>query len=109
MSAPVLIPLALPSLPPSPSAPWSADVTEAHRGLSAAFWASRRAVNLDESDPVRLGHHIKQAETFMTTIIDVLGSQTDSPLPSSYIRTIRDSMALLISGLHAAQDRATSA
>jgi len=108
MSVPVKIPLALPSLPLSPSAPWSAEVTGAHRGLSAAFLASRRAIDLDESDPIRLGHHIKQAETFMTSIIDVLGSQSDSPLPPSYIETIRDSTTQLISGLHAAHNRATS-
>ena len=110
MSAPGKIPSTLPPLPLplAPSAPWTAAIVEAHRGLSTAFLASRRALNLDESDPIRLGHHIKQAETFMTSIIDALGSQTDNPLPPSYIREIRNSIALLVSGLHTAHDQATS-
>ena len=109
MSAPVKIPSTLPPLPLASSVPWSAEITEAHHGLSAAFSASRRALNLDESDPIRLGHHIKQAETFMTSIVDVLGSQENIPLPSSYIGGIRDSIVLLIGGLHTARDWATSA
>lgn len=107
MSTSVKIPSALPSLPPAPSTPWSAEVVEAHNGLTTAFLASRRALNLDESDPIRLGHHIKQAETFMTSIIDVLGSKTDNPLPTSYVEETRDSIALLIDGLRTAYNQAT--
>jgi len=108
MSSPVEIPPTLPPLPHAPSVPWSAGVVEAYRGLNAAFLTSRRALNLDESDPIRLGHHIKQAETFMASIIDALDSQTDNPLPPSHIREVRDSFALLIDGLRTAHDQAIS-
>jgi len=108
MSSPVEIPPTLPPLPHAPSVPWSAGVVEAYRGLAAGFLASRRALDLDESDPIRLGHHIKHAETFMTSIINVLGSQADNPLPPGHIREVKDSFRLLIDGLHVAHDQAKS-
>ena len=103
------IPLSLPSLPPATNYPWSAEVLEAHRGLASAFLSSRRALNLDESDPVRLGHHIKQAETFMVSIVDTLSSQKKNPLPARYIKGIRDAVTSLLAGLHTAKAYATSA
>jgi hypothetical protein len=109
MSTLVKIPSALPPLPRAPSTPWSAEVVEAHNGLTAAFLASRRALNLDESDPIRLGHHIQQAVTFMTSIVDVLGSETSNPLPPNYIAETRGSIALLIDGLRTAHSQAASA
>ena len=107
MSALAMIPLALPSLPSAPLTPWSAEVVEAHHRLATAFLTSRRALNLDESDPIRLGHHLKQAETFMGSIIDVLGSQTNNPFPPGYIGEVRDSIALLVDGLHTTHGQAT--
>ena len=66
------IPDTLPGLPPSLALPWSAEVIQAHRGLCAAFKASQTTLNLDESDPIHLGHHLHQAKTFMVLIVDVL-------------------------------------
>lgn len=103
------IPSFLPSLPPATSHPWSAEVVEAQRGLAAAFLSSRRALNLDESDPIRLGHHVKRAETFMVSIVDALGGQTENPLPAEYIRVVRDAVTSLLVGLHTAKAQATSA
>lgn len=109
MAQPSILPLSLPSLPPATSHPWSAEVLEAHRGLSSAFLSSRRALNLDESDPTRLGHHIKQAEVFMLSIINTLDGQVQNPLPAEYIKAVRDAVTLLLDGLCAAKIQATSA
>lgn len=104
-----MIPSNLPPLPPATTVPWSAEVIEAHRGLVSTFGISYRALNLDESDPIRLGHHLKQAETFMTSIVDVLGAQQVNPLPPEYIATVREAVMLLVGGLKAALGEATSA
>ena len=103
------IPSTLPPLPPATGLPWSAEVIEAHRGLSSAFRTSQRALNLDESDPIQLGHHLKQAETFMTSIVEVLSIQVDNPLPPWYIKTIREAVTLIVEGLHIALSQATIA
>ena len=102
------IPSILPTLPTSTSTPWSADVIQAHCRLASAFGIAYRALNLDESDPIRLGHHLKQAETFMTSIIDVFENITDNPLPPTYVETIRRAVESLVSGLRDALDQATS-
>jgi hypothetical protein len=103
------IPSALPPLPPATQLPWSADTLEAYHGLASAFLASRRALNLDESDPIRLNHHLKQAETFMASIIDVLSVQPINRLPAEYVKKIRESVASLTNGLRSAYKEATLA
>ena len=102
------IPLALPGLPSATDLPWPAEIVEAHRGLASAFRTSRAALNLDESDPVRLGHHVRQAETFMVSIVDVLGNQTANPLPQEYIETLSGMVSLLVSGLRLALIKSTT-
>ena len=77
------IPKQLPDLPPSAGPPWSAEVVQAHRGLYAGFRASRAALNLDESDAIRLGHHLHQAKTVMVPIVEALQCQHSNPLPSA--------------------------
>jgi len=103
------IPSTLPALPPYTAAPWSADIIQAHRGLASAFGIAYRALNLDESDPIRLGHHLKQAETFMTSIVNVFGTLTDNPLPSTYIKTTREAVESLVNELQDALSQAASA
>ena len=100
------IPLALPSLPHAIDVPWSAEIVEAHNGLTSTFRTSRAALNLDESDPIRLGHHLKQAETFMVSIVEVLGHQT---LPHEYIEAISGAVSSLVLGLRQALTEATAA
>jgi len=99
----------LPPLPPANGVPWSAEVIQAHRGLTSAFGVSYRALNLDESDPIRLGHHLKQVETFMTSVIGVLGTYAENPLPPKYIDTVGGAIESLADGLRDALGRATSA
>jgi hypothetical protein len=103
------IPATLPPLPTAATLPWSADILQAHCGLTSAFEIAYRALNLDESDPVRLGHHLKQAETFMTSIVDVLGRLTENPLPAHYVKTLRTATESLVNGLQDALSQATSA
>jgi len=105
------IPLTFPGLPYATDTPWSAEIVEAHNGLTSAFRTSRAALNLDESDPIRLGHHLKQAETFMVSIVEVLGHQTTSAntLPQEYIETISGVVSSLVLGLKLALTEATAA
>jgi hypothetical protein len=102
------IPDTLPTLPPYVGHPWPAEVVQAHRGLCTAFRASRTALNLDESDPIRLGHHLHQAKTFMVSIVDVLGRQTANPLPSGYIDEVSEATLALIDGLQMAFTEAST-
>jgi hypothetical protein len=103
------IPSTLPPLPPATSLPWSAEVITAHRGLVSTFMTSYRALNLDESDPIRLGHHLKQAEMFMVSVVNVLSTHRDNPLPPEYINTIRGAVESLVEGLQIALGQARSA
>jgi hypothetical protein len=98
-----------PSLPPSNVLPWSADVVSAHQGLSSAYLASQRALKLDESDPIRLGHHLKQAETFMRSIVDALACESANPLPDEHIGIIRELVDRLAVDLRVAHKQATVA
>jgi len=103
------IPSTLPPLPPATISPWPAEIIQAHYGLISSFESSYRALNLDESDPIRLGHHLRQAETFMTSIVDALSFQTDNPLPPEYVETMKGAVASLIRGLQSALSQATAA
>jgi len=103
------IPLILPGLPNSVGVPWSAEIVEAHHGLASTFRTSRVALNLDESDPIRLRHHVKQAETFMVSIIEALSHQTTNPLPQEYIETLSEIVSSLVAGLRVALTEATVA
>ena len=102
-----MIPSTLPPLPPTTGLPWSAEVIRAHHDLVSAFRALSGALNLDESDPISLGHHLKQAETFMTSIVEVLSVQVDNPLPPEYIEAIRGAVTSLVDGLQVALSQAT--
>jgi hypothetical protein len=75
--------------------------------LCAAFRASQAALNLDESDPIRLGHHLHQAKTFMVSIVDVLSRQTANPLPPGYIKEVGDATRMLVNALEMAFTEAT--
>ena len=103
------IPSSLPPLPVSTTLPWSAEIIQAHRGLTSSFGISYRALNLDESDPIRLGHHLKQAETFMSSIVDALSLQEQNPLPTEYIESLEEAVELLVDGLRDALSQATLA
>jgi hypothetical protein len=75
------------SLPPLPLAanntPWLAEVVTAHEQLISIFNSARHALNLDESDPVKLRFHLDRASTVMVPVIEALVSQ--STLPDEHI------------------------
>lgn len=108
MPPPHLIP-PLPDLPPSTTHPWPAEVVQAHCGLQAGFRVSRAALNLDESDPIRLGHHLQQAKTVMVPVVEVLGCQKLNPLPPAYIKGITEGVFTLVEGLQLALAKSTAA
>jgi len=102
------IPQALPDLPSSVGTPWSAEVVQAHRGLHSAYRTSRAALNLDKSDPIRLGHHLHHATTYMVSIAEVLGLKESNPLPLAYIREIGQAIGMLVGGLREALAESTA-
>ena len=103
------IPSSLPPLPASTTQPWAAEIIQAHHGLSSSFGIAYRALNLDESDPIRLGHHLKQAETFMSSIVNALALQEHNPLPTDYLESLQGAVELLVDGLKDALSQATLA
>ena len=110
-SMPLLYPILqeLPGLPPSIGLPWPAEVVQAHHGLQAGFRASRAALNLDESDPIRLGHHLHQVKTAMVPVVEALGRQTSNPLPPVHIEKITEAIFALVDGLQLALVKSTAA
>ena len=99
----------LPDLPPSVGLPWPAEVIQAHRGLQAGFRASQAALNLDESDPIRLGHHLHQAKTAMVPVVEALRRQKSNPLPSMHIEKITMAIFTLVNKLQSALAESTAA
>ena len=75
---------------------------EAHHGLASAFKISRATLNLDESDPIQLGHHLQHTKTFMLSIIEVLGHQMTNSLLLEYIKGLHHTVSSLVDGLQSA-------
>ena len=109
MSPCLPIPPELPELPPSTTLPWPAEVVQAHCELQAGFRVSQAALNLDESDPIRLGHHLQRAKTIMVPVVEVLRRKKSNPLPPTYIKGITESVFALVEGLQLALTKATAA
>ena len=75
-----------PELPPrSGHAPWPADIADGHNTLKSAYEAASRALNLDDSDPIRLRHHEKQTRTVVLSTLQALAAHESPPLPERYI------------------------
>jgi len=102
------MPQQIPDLPPSNGSPWPAEVVQAHRGLQAGFRASRAALNLDESDPIRLGHYLHQAESIMVPVVEALSHQTSNPLPTAFIEEISNAISNLVDGIQSALIESTA-
>jgi len=75
--------------------PWSADIIDGHNTLKAAHDAVSRALNLDESDPIRLRHHEKQIKTVMLSTLQALATQRNPPLPERYVEDAANSIRQL--------------
>ena len=75
-----------PELLPRPGhAPWPADIVDGHSTLKSAHEMVSRALNLDESDPIRLRHHERQIKTTMLSTLQALAARENPPLPEHYI------------------------
>jgi hypothetical protein len=100
-------PETLPTLPPEIGhRPWSANVCEAHRRLVSFFNSARSALNVDESDPIRLKFHLDRAVNVMVPIINALGQRHDDPLPVYYIQSLVSAVGALVVYLRGTLDGA---
>jgi hypothetical protein len=107
MQFPTLLPERLSPLPEAPfDNPWSADVLKAHNELVTAFNSARNALNLDESDPIRLRYHLSRASGFMVDIVGTLGLREVDPLPSHYINSLAAAVGTLVFRLRVTLDNA---
>ena len=69
-------------------APWPAAITDGHSTLKATYDAACRALNLDESDPIRLRHYEQQIKTTMLSTLQALAACGNPPLPENYIEDV---------------------
>lgn len=75
--------------------PWPAGITDGHNALKMTYEAASRALNLDESDPIRLQHYEAQIKTVMLPTLQALAACERPLLPEHYIKDA----ANLIQGL----------
>ena len=93
-----------PELPSRPGpAPWPADIIDGHNTLKAVHKAASRALNFDESEPIRLRHYDKQIKTTMPSTLQALVACENPSLPECYvdavanvIRTLSGSVAIAL-------------
>jgi len=89
-------PFTFPELPSrSSQAPWPADITDGHLAMKATHKAASRALNLDESDPIRLQHYNKQIKTVMLSTLQALAACKSPPVPGHYIKDAANSIQQL--------------
>ena len=100
-----LPPAEFPELPSrSCHAPWSAAITDGHDTLKAAYGAASRALNLDESDPIRLRHYETQIKTVMLSTLQALAACKAPPLPEHYIEDVANLIRKLAGSMATALD-----
>jgi hypothetical protein len=56
--------------------------------LKASHEAASRALNSDESDPIRLRHYENQTKTVMLSTLQALAACGNPPLPERYIKDV---------------------
>jgi hypothetical protein len=90
-------PEALPTLPPGVGhRPWPADVYEGQQRLASLFISAQRALNLDESDAIRLKFHLDWAVNVMVPIVNALGQRHEDPLPADYVQSLARGVGALV-------------
>jgi hypothetical protein len=99
-----VLPDRLPPLPETTDVSWSADIQALHNRLSDFFDSSRRALNLDESDPIRVRTHLDRASNTMVSIVEALGLRTEDPLPNEYIHSVALATGSLVMHLRHAME-----
>jgi len=89
-------PLTFPELPSrSGQAAWPADITDGHLTMKATHKAASQALNLDESNPIRLQHYNKQIKTVMLSTLQALAACKSPPVPERYIEDAANSIRQL--------------
>ena len=76
--------------------PWPAPIVDSHAELKAIHDATSRALNLDESDPIRLRHYEKQIKTAMLSTLQALAASENPSLPERYIKGVANSIERLV-------------
>ena len=100
-----LPPAEFPELPSrSCHAPWPAAITDGHNTLKVAYSAASRALNLDESDPIRLRHYETQIKTVMLSTLQALAACEAPPLPERYIEDVANLIRTLAGSMATALD-----
>lgn len=94
-----------PDLPSRPGGiPWPADIIDGHTALKSVHEATSRALNLDESDPIRLRHYDKQIKGVMLSTLQALAASEKPPLPEHYIKDAVNVVRMLASSTATALD-----
>lgn len=103
--------IAIPNLPddltPLPTHfAWPAGIIDAFQQLSTAYLSTRRALDLDESDPIRLRYYLNHASNNMVSIVKALAVHEGNPLPPEYFQSLAHSIGTLILHLREALSQA---
>lgn len=99
------LPHRIPPLPILPGTPCPAEIMTAYQQLQNAFTSSYVALQLDEADPMCLGHRCRHTKAFLLPLITAMANQDDFPLPLRYIQLLREIVANLMTQLEAAYCR----
>jgi hypothetical protein len=85
---------------------WPAGIIDSFQQLSTAYLSTRRALNLDESDPILLRFYLNHASNNMVSIVKALGMHEGKPLPPEYFQSLAHSISSLILHLREALKQA---
>jgi hypothetical protein len=86
---------------PSGPVPWPADILDGHMTLKVAYNAASRALNLDESDPIRLRHYEKQIKAVMLSTLQALAARKRPSIPEDYIEGVANAIRKLAGAMTA--------
>jgi hypothetical protein len=85
--------LSLPAVTADGSLP--SDVIQAHQALDKLFESARNALNLDESDQIRLKYYLHKVDTVAKPIVIGLQSNNRSDIPHDYVVAVTTLISLL--------------
>lgn len=93
------LPEQLPSLPePAPDSPWSYNIQSAVRVLEQIFGDGRRVALREDSDPLRIKHHLDRLSTEGLQILQGLEAEHQA-LPPDWLRSVAEQLGRLAGAL----------
>ena len=99
------LPPSIPPLPTLPGTPCPAEIIIAYQQLQNAYTSSYAALQLDEADPMRLGHRCRHTKALVLPLITAMANQDDFPLPLHYVQQLKEMVVGLVAQLEAAYCR----